>query len=86
MRTATQPYAVLGAGSWGTALAVVLARNGHPTCLWGHHPGHIDRLARERRNERYLPGIEFPPALDFHGRFLWDDTHLYAFCYLLRRH
>ncbi|MEJ2592588.1 MAG: 4'-phosphopantetheinyl transferase superfamily protein [Candidatus Thiodiazotropha sp.] len=30
--------------------------------------------------------IEFPPALDFHGRFLWDDTHLYAFCYLLRRH
>ena len=58
-----EPILVAGAGSWGTALAVLLARNGHPTCLWGHHPGHIERLAQERRNERYLPGIEFPPAL-----------------------
>lgn len=59
----TGPVLVAGAGSWGTALAVLLARNGHSTCLWGHQPAHIERLAREHRNERYLPGIEFPPAL-----------------------
>ncbi|MGQ0658828.1 MAG: NAD(P)H-dependent glycerol-3-phosphate dehydrogenase [Chromatiales bacterium] len=54
---------VAGAGSWGTALAVVFSRNGHPTYLWGHDPVHLARLARERRNERYLPGVDFPAAM-----------------------
>jgi glycerol-3-phosphate dehydrogenase (NAD(P)+) len=52
--------AVLGAGSWGTALAIVLARNGHEVRLWGHDPGHMDVLAREHRNARYLPDIPLP--------------------------
>jgi glycerol-3-phosphate dehydrogenase (NAD(P)+) len=52
--------AVLGAGSWGTALAIVLARNGHEVRLWGHDPGHMDVLARERRNVRYLPHTPLP--------------------------
>ena len=55
--------AVLGAGSWGTALAIQLARNGQPTRLWGHRRDHIGELQRERCNRRYLPGAELPDAL-----------------------
>ena len=54
---------VLGAGSWGTALALLLARNGHATTLWGHDPRHMAALAQERRNQRYLPGAPFPDTL-----------------------
>jgi glycerol-3-phosphate dehydrogenase (NAD(P)+) len=54
---------VAGAGSWGTALAIHLARNGHATVLWGHDAGHIARIAHARRNERYLPGVEFPALM-----------------------
>lgn len=56
--------AVLGAGSWGTALAVLLARNGVATLLWGHEAGHVARLSRERCNREFLPGIEFPSLLE----------------------
>jgi len=55
--------AVAGAGSWGTALAVLIARNGFPVRLWGHNPDHVALLAGERRNRRYLPNTEFPAAL-----------------------
>ena len=54
---------VLGAGSWGTALAMVLARNGHPVHLWDVDAGHIAGLARERANNRHLPGVVFPELL-----------------------
>ena len=49
--------AVFGAGSWGTALAMQLARNGLPVNLWGHRSDHIEQLIRERKNTAYLPGI-----------------------------
>lgn len=55
--------AVLGAGSWGTALAIQFARTGRPTTLWGRDPAHLDELTRERRNRRYLPDAEFPASL-----------------------
>ncbi len=55
--------AVLGPGSWGTALALLLARNGHTVRLWGHDPDEIAPLRREQENRRYLPGIPFPPSL-----------------------
>lgn len=55
--------AVLGAGSWGTALAIQFARTGRPTTLWGRDPAHLDELTRERRNRRYLPDAEFPESL-----------------------
>jgi glycerol-3-phosphate dehydrogenase (NAD(P)+) len=55
---------VLGAGSWGTALAIVLARNGHDVTLWGHHPEHVAALRAERCNRRYLPGVFFPENLN----------------------
>ena len=54
--------AVLGAGSWGTALAILLSRNGLDVRLWGM-PDETTLLIRDRQNKRYLPGIEFPPNL-----------------------
>jgi len=62
--TAAKPViAVLGAGSWGTALAVLIARNGYHTLLWGHDAARQARLAHERENARYLPGVRFPDNL-----------------------
>jgi glycerol-3-phosphate dehydrogenase (NAD(P)+) len=54
---------VLGAGSWGTALALLLARNGVETLLWGFDTNEVDALKQERQNSRYLPGIRFPDNL-----------------------
>ena len=54
---------VLGAGSWGTALALLLARNGYAASLWGHDPAGQARLEQERENRAYLPGISFPEEL-----------------------
>lgn len=58
-----EKVAVLGAGSWGTALAVLLARNGLSVRLWGHRPKHIATLIANRTNARYLPNVLFPDAL-----------------------
>lgn len=55
--------AVLGAGSWGTALAMQAARNGCPTLLWGHNPIHMATLKQDRENHRYLPNLLFSENL-----------------------
>ncbi|CAA9891273.1 glycerol-3-phosphate dehydrogenase (NAD+) [Candidatus Methylobacter favarea] len=55
--------AILGAGSWGTALAILAARNGCQTLLWGRDPDHIAALARDRQNRRYLADLAFPDNL-----------------------
>jgi glycerol-3-phosphate dehydrogenase (NAD(P)+) len=55
--------AVIGAGSWGTALAVLLARNGVPTVMWGRETDHLREIDRTRRNSRFLPDIVIPEAL-----------------------
>ena len=55
--------AVLGAGSWGTALAVHLARTGHPTVLWGRDVAQMASFAAARCNTRYLPMAPFPESL-----------------------
>jgi glycerol-3-phosphate dehydrogenase (NAD(P)+) len=57
------PIAVLGAGSWGTALAIQFARAGRPTFLWGRDSRDLAALAAARRNVRYLPDAAFPPSL-----------------------
>lgn len=57
------PVAVLGAGSWGTALAVLLAANGQPTLLWTRDPAQAAAMVRERRNPRYLADIPLPALL-----------------------
>jgi len=55
--------AILGAGSWGTALAILAARNDCPTLLWGHNSEHIAALRRDRQNKRYLPELFFSANL-----------------------
>ncbi len=60
--------AVLGAGAWGTALAMHAARAGMPVLLWARSAEFGARLASERVNERYLPGVELPAEV----RVTWD--------------
>jgi len=55
--------AVLGAGSWGTALAALIARHGHPTVLWGRDAATIAAITGQGENPRYLPGIALPDSL-----------------------
>lgn len=62
--TYTAPITVLGAGSYGTALAIALSRNGHKTYLWGHNPKKIAEMAESRMNQEFLPDIPFPDALE----------------------
>lgn len=57
------PIAVLGAGSWGTALALHLARLGNDTRLWGRDTAAMAAMQRDRVNARYLPGISFADSL-----------------------
>lgn len=64
MHPTLAPIAVLGAGSWGTALALVVARNGFPVRLWDHCPEQVTALARDRDNKRYLPGFTLPDNLE----------------------
>jgi len=55
--------AVLGAGSWGTALAIQLARTGSAVSLWGHEADAVAALQRDRENRHFLPGARFPDGL-----------------------
>ncbi|EKF9217823.1 NAD(P)H-dependent glycerol-3-phosphate dehydrogenase [Vibrio cholerae] len=54
---------VIGAGSYGTSLAISLARNGANIVLWGHDAEHMARLDADRANHEFLPGITFPDTL-----------------------
>ena len=56
--------AVLGAGSWGTALAIQFARAGRGVRLWGRDGARLAAMGRARRNERYLPSVPFPDSLE----------------------
>ena len=58
-----QTVAVLGAGSWGTALAALIARHGHHTVLWGRDAAGIAMIDQGQQNTRYLPGIPLPDTL-----------------------
>ena len=57
----TDQIGVIGAGAWGTTLAVLLADAQRPVSLWTHSSETAEKLAHERTNDRYLPGIVFPP-------------------------
>lgn len=63
MRPDTTSIAVLGAGSWGTALAILLAGNGLDVRLWGNLPAEITALRRDRENRAFLLGVSFPQTL-----------------------
>ena len=64
MATDKPPVAVLGAGSWGTALALQFARSGRSVRLWGRDANQVGAMIEARSNERYLPGIPFPDNLE----------------------
>jgi glycerol-3-phosphate dehydrogenase (NAD(P)+) len=55
--------AVLGAGSWGTTLAILLAEKGHKVFLWAHRKEFADELNRLHENKRYLSGITIPESV-----------------------
>jgi len=63
------PLTVIGAGAWGTALAIAIARNGHNVILWGRSPEHVTAMKASRSNERYLPGLIFPDSLHLEPDF-----------------
>lgn len=62
--------AVIGAGSWGTALAILLSQKFSNVQLWAHRKAHSDKIHKDRENHRYLPGIEIPQSL-----FVTNDLH-----------
>ncbi|HEX6140981.1 MAG TPA: NAD(P)H-dependent glycerol-3-phosphate dehydrogenase [Candidatus Limnocylindria bacterium] len=59
--------AVVGAGAWGTTLAIMLANAGRAVSLWAHTAAARDELNTQRENRRYLPGVPFPDGLDVAG-------------------
>ena len=59
--------AVLGAGSWGTALALQITKSGHSVNLWGRDSALIDRINETRRNDVYLPDIDLPAEIKMHS-------------------
>ena len=81
MKTAP-PIAVLGAGSWGTALAILLAHAGRPVTLWSREQSELYALSAARSNEQFLPGIEFPQSLQLSDsadlRSITDFEHYLA--------
>lgn len=62
--------AVIGAGSWGTALAQVLAGNGHDVCLWAYEPELVVGMQANRINHLFLPGITLHQSMRFSGDLL----------------
>ncbi|MFZ4834702.1 NAD(P)H-dependent glycerol-3-phosphate dehydrogenase [Rouxiella sp. Mn2063] len=63
MKNVNASMTVIGAGSYGTALAITLARNGHSVVLWGHNASHIQALQQARCNQNFLPDVPFPDSL-----------------------
>ncbi|VGO20733.1 NAD(P)H-dependent glycerol-3-phosphate dehydrogenase [Pontiella sulfatireligans] len=64
--------AVIGDGGWGTALAMVLDRNGHETTVWGPFPEYLEEIKTTGENKTYLPGVKMPASLN------WTSDHAEA--------
>lgn len=67
MNSQTSPLLVLGAGAWGSALAMVAALQGNAVRIWGHDPAHIEQLRNTHTNPQYLPGIQLPTTIEFYS-------------------
>jgi glycerol-3-phosphate dehydrogenase (NAD(P)+) len=73
--------AVVGAGAWGTALALLAARCGHDVILWARRPEQVQALETNRENLEHLPGMVFPTSLRVTGRL--EDLHGSSFALLV---
>ena len=58
---------IIGAGSWGTALGILLVNNGHNTTLWSHREEQARELAETREHKEKLPGVRLPDTLEITG-------------------
>jgi len=75
----TLTIGVIGDGGWGTALAALLASNGHRVKLWGAFPAYIEEMRRTRVNRKFLPEVELPSSIRLTsdlGETLWESTML----------
>jgi glycerol-3-phosphate dehydrogenase (NAD(P)+) len=63
MQENKEAVAVIGAGSWGTALAMVLADNGHEVRLWSHNESQVKEINQYHMNKKYLPDIQLPELI-----------------------
>jgi glycerol-3-phosphate dehydrogenase (NAD(P)+) len=63
----TLNIAVLGAGSWGTTLGILLAENGHRVTLWEVFPEQVAAIRRDRENKKFLPGVAIPESIGITG-------------------
>jgi glycerol-3-phosphate dehydrogenase (NAD(P)+) len=68
----TDQIGVVGAGAWGTTLAVLLAAGERPVTIWAHTAEAAQQLSADRENQRYLPGVTLPPNV----RVATDDAYL----------
>ena len=68
----TDQIGVIGAGAWGTTLAIMLAAAKRPVTIWAHNQERNVELAQARENRRYLPNVAFPPNI----RVATDDAFL----------
>lgn len=73
--------AVIGAGSWGTAIAKLLADKGEDIVLWGYRPEYIDKIKKNRENTRYLPGFVLPENLSLEKNL--EDAVYNADCVIM---
>ena len=63
---------ILGTGGWGTAVAILLAKQDRPVSLWGRSPEFLQEMQESGENEKYLPGVPIPEALHFQMRIsMW---------------
>ena len=74
------PIAVLGAGSFGTAMAIAFAKENKPVTLWGHNAVTMAEIANNKENKRYLPGIKLPDSISVNPCLeSISKTHLHYF-------
>jgi glycerol-3-phosphate dehydrogenase (NAD(P)+) len=67
--------AVIGAGSWGTAITSMLAHKNHEVIFWARNDKLIAALSETKENTSYLPGIRLPANIVFTNDFSWTSRH-----------
>lgn len=77
---------IMGAGSWGTAIASVLSGKGVYTSLWGHDPDHIAKLQKDRENKEFLPGYHFNNNIHLQSGFSQTIKDYQTICMVVPSH